>query len=79
MFLQISQNEWINSEEIVHIAVADEMNCILTTEAGVFTANYPIQTLLSLLKEQSDVEDKEEVDVLKQMNEKIGNLSIFAG
>lgn len=78
MFLRINPMEYINTEEIVSIKVVDQMNCIITTEGGFYNAEYPVETLLSILKGQEPQENKE-LNVLEQMNQKIGELPIFAG
>ena len=81
--IRISADEWINPEEITHIKAIDPMNCILTTEAGVFTAQMPVETLLGILRAEEPKEDagseSAELNVLKEMSQKIGNLPVFAG
>ena len=78
MFLRINPTEYINTEEIVSIKVVDQMNCILTTEGGMYSAEYPVETLLAILRGQEPQENKE-LNVLEEMNQKIGELPIFAG
>ena len=78
MFIQICTDEYINSEEIVHIKVVDQMTCLVSTESGIYTAQMPIDTLLARMKEQP-AEESKEIGILEQMNKKIGELPIFAG
>ena len=77
MFLKITADEYINTEEIVHIKVVDSMTCLLSTENGIYTANMPVETLMAMLKEKP--EESKEIGILEQMNKKIGELPIFAG
>jgi hypothetical protein len=76
MFLRISADEYINTEEISHIKVLDPMTCLLTTESGIYTAGMPVETLLAIIKND---EPKGEQATLESIDNKIGNLPIFAG
>ena len=78
MFIRISPVEYVCADEIISIKAIDAMTCIITTEAGVHTAEYPIETLLAILKGQEEPE-KNDTAVLESINQKIGELPIFAG
>jgi hypothetical protein len=78
MFLRINPEEYINTDEIISIKIIDQMTCGLTTENGYYTAEYPVETLLSILRGEKK-DESQEIEQLKQMNQKIGELPIFAG
>ena len=77
MYLRISPIEYVCTDEIISIKSIDAMTCIITTEAGVHTAEFPIETLLTILKGQEP--QKSNAEVLKSIDRKIGELPIFAG
>jgi hypothetical protein len=77
MFVKINSDEYINTEEVCCIKVIDSMTCLLTTDSGIYTANMPVETFLSLAK--ADAGGDKELNVLQEMNKKIGELPIFAG
>ena len=77
MFIRISPDEYINSEEICHIKVVDSMTCLVSTDSGIYSAQMPVETLLGILN--NTPEESKEISVLKEMNKKIGELPIFAG
>jgi len=78
MFIRISADEYINSDEIVHIKAVDDLTCLVSTESGIYTAQMPVSTLLAIIKGQEPQQNKE-LNVLEEMNKKIGELPIFAG
>lgn len=77
MFIKISADEYINSEEITHIKVVDSMTCLLSVDSGIYTAQLPIETLLGIMGDKP--KENKELNVLQEMNKKIGELPIFAG
>ncbi len=77
MFIRISPDEYINSEEITHIKVVDSMTCLLSTESGIYTAQMPVETLLGIIGDKP--QENKEISILQEMNKKIGELPIFAG
>ena len=77
MFIRISADEYINSEEICHIKIVDPMTCLISTDSGIYSAQMPIETLLGMLRQEP--QESKEISVLQEMNKKIGELPIFAG
>lgn len=77
MFIRISEDEYVNGDEICHIKVVDGMTCLVSTESGIYTAQMPVETLLAMLKQEP--KENKELNVLQEMNKKIGELPVFAG
>ena len=78
MFLRISPDEYINTDEIQHIKVVDSMNCLLSTESGIYTSQMPVETLLAIIRNEAPANDNNK-EVLEQISNKIGELPVFAG
>jgi hypothetical protein len=78
MFLRISADEYVNTEEIISIKGIDAMTCSLSTAHDVHIAEYPLDTLMAILRNE-EPKKEDNAEVLKSIDHKIGELPIFAG
>jgi len=82
IFCEISEGLCVRCDEISVIEKVDDYHCKVVTEAGVFDANFPYSTLVSILEANGEVpplRDDGQVTALKELSQKIGNIGTFAG
>lgn len=80
-FIEIAEGLSVRKDEILAIHSTDnQFECIVITESKEFTAKFPYLTLLSILEEKENEKENEGQEaLLRQINEKVGNLPVFAG
>ena len=76
-FLEIKDGFSINSEQIEAIEKVDDFTCKIYTHFNSYTANFPYVTILHILEEVVEPEDKNKV--MEKFNAVLENAGHFAG
>jgi len=79
-FVEIQDGLCVRCDKIHVIEKFDEFHCKVVTQVGVFDANFPYQTLVSILENNVEKEEPDKnTELLKELSQKVGNIGTFAG
>ena len=79
-FIEIQEGLCVRCDDIKVIEKFDEFHCKVVTDVGVFDANFPYDTLVSILEQDGQKpDDDRQVAMLKELSQKVGNIGTFAG
>jgi len=79
-FIEIQEGLCVRCDDIQVIEKFDEFHCKVVTEVGVFDANFPYATIVSILEQDGQKpDDDRQVALLNELSQKVGNIGTFAG